>query len=577
MELKTIAELKATQAIDGLPVTVRDARQTFIYLKNRPDLEIDDDTILETPVANDRWVAEKSVPTSIADPSEAILNSSTGNLDSIASGTALNIAIAMTGAAPVLQGVTAREDGTRVTIVRAAAGPMTIKNANSATPADTIALPGSEDIILANKESATFIYVTTVGWMLVSIARKPTETKFIFKPSAAASESNIYKTFAELYAAFLQKAGEGRRVIELQDDGSGGGVTIPAGTYAGLFDDVVVRGVGAANGDPWLGVPMTIADGVTVTGQLKASFENVAITNNQATNAVCTITNASPAQNGRVEMKNCSYTGSGGKGLFAMQGANGGEIRFYCRGGKIDIQGVFCEATDDNGSIARVYDIPADAIITGAFKTSVGNTGGNALAFYFTTPTAAPDGNVSLTQVNYAAGDVSKSYNTYFAPPSKVAYIADHKSQGTNGGTSVSNTYTTRDLNTVERDPAGIILGINGTGGTAAKQFKLGPGTYEYECEALQDFGERGRLALYDISNAAFVQRSLNGYPTHPSSTYHVAANMSVKGGFTLTADTIFEWRHWVQNGSADSGFGLALNITDEDEIYLRAKIEKVA
>lgn len=63
MEFKTLSAMLATQASDGQVVTVRDSRQSYIYLKNRPDLEIDNVNVFETPVSSDRWVAEKAIPT----------------------------------------------------------------------------------------------------------------------------------------------------------------------------------------------------------------------------------------------------------------------------------------------------------------------------------------------------------------------------------------------------------------------------------------------------------------------------------------------------------------------------------
>lgn len=63
MEFKTLSAMLATQASDGQVVTVRDSRQSYIYLKNRPDLSIDNVNVFETPVSSDRWVAEKAIPT----------------------------------------------------------------------------------------------------------------------------------------------------------------------------------------------------------------------------------------------------------------------------------------------------------------------------------------------------------------------------------------------------------------------------------------------------------------------------------------------------------------------------------
>lgn len=49
-------------ARDNERVGVRDTRQQYVYLRNRPDLTIDNEEVFETPVASDRWVAEKAMP-----------------------------------------------------------------------------------------------------------------------------------------------------------------------------------------------------------------------------------------------------------------------------------------------------------------------------------------------------------------------------------------------------------------------------------------------------------------------------------------------------------------------------------
>lgn len=437
LRIETLAELKAIRFDKKDTIFCKETEREYYFEESGGSLTPDDlNYVQAVHGANSRYVAMAGSSAGQVEPSEALANSQTGAVDSIASGTAANVAIGCTGAAPVIQGIAARDANTRITLVRAGSGPMTIKNMASATPADSIALPDNEDLTLDARESATFIYVDSVGWLLVSTAKQVTETKFIFNPAATASAGNVYKTFAELYAAFLQKAGEGHRTIEYVDE-SGSGITIPAGTYAGLFDEVTHVGVYSGESYPWQPVSLTFADGMLVTGACRGlHFENLYVTSSQSSAPIASL-NKNAGINGEVFLKNFMYIGSGTYGVFGLYGSNGPTFRMHCiGGGMLDIQGIFLEFTDDSGGQVRVYDIPADAIILNAFKTSVGNTGGNSLAFYFTTPTAAPDGNVSLTQVNFAAGDVSKVYNTYFAPPRGETWYEELSTQKDSSSTT---------------------------------------------------------------------------------------------------------------------------------------------
>ena len=146
---------------------------------------------------------------------------------------------------------------------------------------------------------------------------------------------------------------------------------------------------------------------------------------------------------------------------------------------------------------------------------------------------------------------------------SQLLHVQDQKTQGTNGGTTTSTTTHTRDLNTVvTNEITGASLSSN--------QITLPSGTYYLECHPTNGtpLNSDNQPYLYNVTDSS---NELIG--TSGRSNYQ--ASVLISGRFTISAQKVFEIRHYFETGIADFGFGYASNQTTE--VYTDVKIWKVA
>lgn len=239
--------------------------------------------------------------------------------------------------------------GKRVLISFKADNNVTLKNEFAVSSGEiAFKISTAADLVMtANKiyeaffvqEGATkYLYIQVVS---EASAAGPVYT-FVFDPAIPASADNIYKTFSELYSAFDAMRGKGKRVIEYKDGGSG--VTIPAGSYPGLFDNVTHRGIGTYSYEMRAGV--TLAAGVTGTG-FTFKFENINLTCN---NTVAPVLDANCSGNDLliIRTRNFSFDNSGTKAFISLRGASGGIGYVYTQETFQLASGVFIADGDEN-------------------------------------------------------------------------------------------------------------------------------------------------------------------------------------------------------------------------------------
>jgi hypothetical protein len=195
---------------------------------------------------------------------EFVVNTSTGNIDSIPAGTGPEVVVIFTGAAPVLQGIAAGADGKRVTLKKVGAGSLIVKFSNSGTAADNIATVDGADIEIQSGRAMELVYTSAApGWVQVGSAEAPstggaTSADVIYDPDIAATDGNRYKTWAEVMTAitaaplfvdlYIHKAG----IFQT--------ATVPAGAYN-------LSKVAAIKPTPQSIVPnLAFLDGATLTG-----------------------------------------------------------------------------------------------------------------------------------------------------------------------------------------------------------------------------------------------------------------------------------------------------------------------
>jgi hypothetical protein len=153
-------------------------------------------------------------------------------------------------------------------------------------------------------------------------------------------------------------------------------------------------------------------------------------------------------------------------------------------------------------------------------------------------------------------------------PVQKTVYLKDKKTSGTSGGTSVTNTATTRDLNTIEGDSTLVTLSSN--------QFTLGAGTYEIDVSAPCFKGASNMIFLYNVSDSTY---DIDGQNTQCTVSGLVQASALLSGRIAISSSKTYEIRHWVETGATTTGFGVATTATGNpksSETYTTVKITKI-
>jgi len=162
-------------------------------------------------------------------------------------------------------------------------------------------------------------------------------------------------------------------------------------------------------------------------------------------------------------------------------------------------------------------------------------------------------------------GDLSADRTLAVAIP--TLYIEDQKANNTPGGTSVTDVWTQRNLNTV------LLNSISGAS-LASNRITLPAGTYFVEASAPAFESQRHKLKLYNYSDSTDI---LIGSSQHTyTTTNYIVTRSFVKGVFTLAAQKVVELRHRVAVGSAAQGFGVESNF-GVIEVYSQIEIRKIA
>ena len=158
--------------------------------------------------------------------------------------------------------------------------------------------------------------------------------------------------------------------------------------------------------------------------------------------------------------------------------------------------------------------------------------------------------------VDIEAGASGGLYSAY-------VLVRDEKSQNTNGGTSATGGWQTRDLNTLAAD-------TGSHASLAANQITLDAGTYrcEISCPAFAATAHQARLRDTTGGTTLVEGQIAYAYAVNLGST---AAR--VAGRFTLAVASVLEVQHQVQAGNATNGWGVACNFGTE--VYTVAEFWK--
>jgi hypothetical protein len=158
------------------------------------------------------------------------------------------------------------------------------------------------------------------------------------------------------------------------------------------------------------------------------------------------------------------------------------------------------------------------------------------------------------------------------ANTTKVAYLVDEKTSGTNGGTFTNGAWQHRDLQTEYYDTIGVSFGTN--------TFILPVGTFyiDWTCPAAVVNQHRSRL--YNITSAAVVKYGTSAYsnPVHDWSGYNDAEISTTSCGsalVTLVATATLKVEHRCVTTVSTFGMGKASSLAEE--IYTTVKIMQIS
>ena len=182
-----------------------------------------------------------------------------------------------------------------------------------------------------------------------------------------------------------------------------------------------------------------------------------------------------------------------------------------------------------------------------------------------------PTGSVGTGELSATGTKDSTTFlrgDNTFAEPSGGVYetallhVVDEKANNTSPQT-FSTGQNTRELTTVKTNE---ITGAS----LSSNQITLPSGTYFAQAEANGYVNARHKISLYNTTDASYT---LVGLSSNSHASYYTTSPSMLSGRFTISAQKVFELRHYIQSGSAS---GIAVNASLV-EVYANVRIWKVA
>jgi hypothetical protein len=144
------------------------------------------------------------------------------------------------------------------------------------------------------------------------------------------------------------------------------------------------------------------------------------------------------------------------------------------------------------------------------------------------------------------------------------AFIADKKSQNTDGGSSTAGSHVQRDLNHEFYDPDGIVS-------ISSNQFTLAAGTYIIEWSAPSYHSNQHASRLREVTDGT-IQEGTAEYSNDYAQTRSVGS-----ARVTQTGSKTYRIEHKVAEAKDTNGWGVATSNTANYDVYTWVKIYKEA
>jgi len=146
----------------------------------------------------------------------------------------------------------------------------------------------------------------------------------------------------------------------------------------------------------------------------------------------------------------------------------------------------------------------------------------------------------------------------------KVAVLTDTKASGTVGGTGVATTWTTRELNTIQSDPNGLIIQLE------SSTFKLAAGSYQVRNISAYHKTRETRMRLYDVTNGVVIGYSVSLDVQNQSNQY---LDMNVR--IAPHKDTVYRLEYYITVSGTDH-LGIPSSLANIDEIFTVCEITRL-
>lgn len=157
--------------------------------------------------------------------------------------------------------------------------------------------------------------------------------------------------------------------------------------------------------------------------------------------------------------------------------------------------------------------------------------------------------------------DATINAYTYTAPKTDtICFLKDIKTIGTNGGSFSANTWSTRDLNTLNGEVDFCTLSSN--------QFTLTTGSYTITAKAPACDVYAHQIRLQNITGSSTETMGLSNYSTGGVTTYS-----DLNAIVTVSLDTVFEIQHICSKTNASIGLGRANGWGEE--VYTIVTVQK--
>ena len=146
----------------------------------------------------------------------------------------------------------------------------------------------------------------------------------------------------------------------------------------------------------------------------------------------------------------------------------------------------------------------------------------------------------------------------------KIAVLTDSKASGTSGGTGVAAAWTTRELNTIQSDPNGLILQLE------SNTFRLAAGSYQVRNISAFHKTRETRMRLYDVTNGVVIGYSVSLDVQNQSNQY---LDMNVR--IIPHKDTVYRLEYYITSSGA-THLGVPASLATIDEIYSVCEITRL-